>query len=118
MATVDSVTIKIRRGLKANLPARAEDGELLYCTDTNELYVGKGESAAPVLLNKNIDRVEIPLNISGGSPILINHNLGSYPNVIILDDAKSLCLAPIRYVSNSSLELNIAVPFLGSVILS
>lgn len=34
-----SNTIKLKRGLKANLPALAV-GELCLCTDTKELYIG------------------------------------------------------------------------------
>jgi hypothetical protein len=36
------VTIKSRRGLKANLPAEAAEGELLVATDTGELFLGCG----------------------------------------------------------------------------
>ena len=35
-------TIKIRRGLKVNLPT-LEEGELGFCTDTGELYIGTSE---------------------------------------------------------------------------
>lgn len=41
-----STQIQERRGLKANLPAAAPAGELLYCTDTNELFVGTGTGVA------------------------------------------------------------------------
>lgn len=37
-------TIKVKRGEKSRLPQSASLGELLYCTDTNELYVGQGDS--------------------------------------------------------------------------
>lgn len=32
--------VLIRRGLKRALPDRAPLGELLYCKDTNDLYIG------------------------------------------------------------------------------
>lgn len=41
-------TIKIKRGLKANLPS-LEIGEQAYCTDTNELFIGT--SGGNVLVN-------------------------------------------------------------------
>jgi hypothetical protein len=47
MSTSDFVTIKIRGGLEANLPASAPDRELLIATDTNKLFVGKGAGIAP-----------------------------------------------------------------------
>ena len=50
--------IKIKRGLFANLPALAI-GELAYCTDTNELFIGvnTGTSSEPVLENVLINEV-------------------------------------------------------------
>lgn len=35
--------IKIKRGLEANLPGWAHEGELLYTLDTNRLFSGNGE---------------------------------------------------------------------------
>ena len=51
-------TIKIKRGLKANIPALAI-GELAYCTDTNELFIGvnTGTISEPVLANVLINEV-------------------------------------------------------------
>ena len=37
-------TIRVKRGLKANLPASAALGELIFTTDTKELYCGAGLS--------------------------------------------------------------------------
>jgi hypothetical protein len=42
------MTLQIRRGLAANLPASPADGELLYATDTNKLYVGDGGTAQEI----------------------------------------------------------------------
>jgi hypothetical protein len=39
------MSLKIRRGLELNLPASPDDGELLYATDSNKLFVGFGGSA-------------------------------------------------------------------------
>ncbi|MFR5469972.1 MAG: hypothetical protein ACLTG7_00460 [Romboutsia sp.] len=48
---VDS-TIQFKRGKKNDLPYGLE-GEPLYCTDTNELYVGQGKDLPPKLINAN-----------------------------------------------------------------
>jgi hypothetical protein len=50
--------IKIKRGLKASIPALAI-GELAYCTDTNELFIGvnTGTISEPVLANVLINEV-------------------------------------------------------------
>ena len=42
------MALQIRRGLAANLPASPADGELLYATDTNKLYVGDGGTAQEI----------------------------------------------------------------------
>lgn len=42
------MALQIRRGLEANLPASPADGELLYATDTNKLYVGDGGIAQEI----------------------------------------------------------------------
>lgn len=49
--TVDS-TVQFKRGKKNDLPYGLE-GEPLYCTDTNELYVGQGKDLPPKLINAN-----------------------------------------------------------------
>lgn len=42
------MALQIRRGLEANLPESPADGELLYATDTNKLYVGDGGVAQEI----------------------------------------------------------------------
>jgi hypothetical protein len=42
------MALQIRRGLEAALPASPADGELLYATDTNKLYVGDGGVAQEI----------------------------------------------------------------------
>lgn len=42
------MALQIRRGLAADLPASPADGELLYATDTNTLYVGDGGTAQEI----------------------------------------------------------------------
>jgi hypothetical protein len=50
-----STTIKIKRGLKTNLPTLSE-GELAYCTDTNELFIGT--VSGNELVNQDLDTDE------------------------------------------------------------
>lgn len=38
--------IQIKRGLEANLPTEALDGELLYTKDTKKFYIGNGTGKA------------------------------------------------------------------------
>lgn len=51
------MALQIRRGIQADLPANPADGELLYATDTNKLYVGDGG---------------VPQEISGGTGDIVN----------------------------------------------
>lgn len=48
---IDS-TVQFKRGKKSELPMGLE-GEPLYCTDTNELYIGQGKDLPPKLINAN-----------------------------------------------------------------
>ena len=47
--------IKFKRGPKKAMPQEAEIGEPLYCTDTNELYIGTGEGVKLVGVIRAID---------------------------------------------------------------
>jgi hypothetical protein len=47
-ASETTTTIQARRGLRGNLPASAAPGELLFTTDTHELFFGMGASTPPV----------------------------------------------------------------------
>jgi len=40
--------IQFKRGLKTNLPSKADAGMPLWCTDTQELYIGTGNGVALV----------------------------------------------------------------------
>ena len=40
--------LQFKRGLKSNLPSSADVGMPLWCTDTQELYIGTGTGVAKV----------------------------------------------------------------------
>jgi Pectate lyase superfamily protein/Major tropism determinant N-terminal domain len=44
MATTRIATIQLRRGLKSDLPPSLNEGELGFCLDTNELFIGNSVS--------------------------------------------------------------------------
>lgn len=54
--------MQIKRGLKAELPEAALDGELLFCTDTKELYVGANGTVEPV-------KIELDTSITSDIPV-------------------------------------------------
>lgn len=41
MSAESHIVLKLRRGLKADLPSPI-DGELVFCTDTGEIFIGRG----------------------------------------------------------------------------
>ncbi len=47
--------IRIRRGNKADLPASAPSGMLLWCEDTKELYMGTGSSVVKPFTGETIN---------------------------------------------------------------
>ena len=51
MSNIKQTRISLRKGLKSDLPSHAPLGEPLYCIDTNELYVGMGDSEKIKLLS-------------------------------------------------------------------
>ena len=58
-------TIKVRRGLKADLPASAAEGELLLAIDTFELFKGTGTGVDPI----NVDKENVIGLLDGGGKI-------------------------------------------------
>ena len=45
--------LQFKRGLKSNLPSSADVGMPLWCTDTQELYIGTGTGVAKVRGSEN-----------------------------------------------------------------
>lgn len=48
-------SIRIKRGIKEDLPNRVPLGEPIFCVDTKELYVGMGDTLPPAKINNNTD---------------------------------------------------------------
>jgi len=55
-------TIQVKRGLSADLPADAPSGELLFATDTQELWIGKGAGNALVKIGVDLQNVVLTDN--------------------------------------------------------
>lgn len=50
--------LQFKRGLKSNLPTRADEGMPLWCTDTKELYIGTGTSVSKVGGTENSQTID------------------------------------------------------------
>lgn len=79
-------TIKIKRGLKNNLPA-LEIGEMGYCTDTNELFIGTNEGNVLINVGDEIARTATPtvtITEVGTTTVsfTIKNNSDNYPALV------------------------------------
>lgn len=77
------IQLQLRRGLKADLPILA-DGEIGFCTDTKEFFIGEGGvntllgykpstpgswSGSPTTISEALDRIAAAVETLRGSPI-------------------------------------------------
>lgn len=82
------MALQIRRGLQANLPANPADGELLYATDSGNLYIGV--SGSPQLISFG----------SGGGNVSSISDLSDVASISGITDGQAL----IWNSSNSAFE--------------
>lgn len=47
--------------------------------------------------------------------ILVEHNLGKYPSVDVMDSADSEVVGQVEYINNNSLRVRFAAPFSGRI---
>jgi hypothetical protein len=117
------MALQIRRGLQAALPVSPADGELLYATDTNKLYIGDGGTAQEItgssgitdIINDISPQLGGNLDTNGFNIVTIaNNDIALVPNgtgivslqgsVVIGDDATnqdgSLLLTTNTYSSS------------------
>lgn len=105
-------TIKIKRGLSANLSkANLQDGEIAFTTDTKELYISS--IAEPINKNTtyNISKTgsKIVLNGSDGTSIEVEDNDTTYAEVTqsdagLMDSKDKIKLDNIILASNSEID--------------
>ena len=60
------MALQIRRGLETNLPGSPEDGELLFATDTNRLYIGDGGTARAISQTRAGVQADLPASPANG----------------------------------------------------
>ena len=94
IVTSPNVTMQQKRGPKANLPTVAPAGQLIVTTDTNELYVGTGTGVVQVGGNSE---TYIFTQTSANALWTINHNLGKYPSVTLVDNDGEQVDAKVEY---------------------
>ena len=107
-----SQTIQVKRGLKADLPILAS-GEFGFCTDTKEIYIGDG-----IINNPVGDTTYSHQQIAPSQVWVINHELGRYPSVNVVDSAGTLVLGDIKYISENEIQVSFTAAFAGKVYLN
>lgn len=115
-----AVKLKLRRGLKADLPLLAE-GELGYCTDTNELFIGTEDGNRAVSFPEPKQVTEEPLidiDLYNGCDITYLSEDIEDVSITIPEDADNgffsnityrtgSLTTPISFINNSELEFKI-----------
>lgn len=71
-------SIRIKRGIREDLPTRLPSGEPAFCVDTKELYIGMGEDHDPVPVSgTDLDLGDVDIEINGENiklTDLLNHH--------------------------------------------
>lgn len=106
-----SQLIQIRRGLKVELPLLAE-GEMGFCTDTKEIYIGTGN------LNTPVNNTYTHTQLTASNSWTIQHNLNKYPQVTVVDSAGSVVVGDIDYISVNEVVVSFQAAFSGQAYLN
>jgi hypothetical protein len=114
MSISNNVTIQIRRGLKSELPSSAAVGEPLFCTDTNELFIGAGLGNPLVSLSSG---TVIPVT-NPNTTWTITHNLGKRPSVTVVNSSGEVIFCDVLYENENQITITLSVALTGSVYLN
>lgn len=106
-------TLQIKRGLKADLPILAQ-GEMGFCTDTKEVYIGDGISNVPL----SSDTFYTHNQIAASSKWTITHNLNRFPSVTVVDSAGSVVVGEVNYISSNIIDITFQGAFSGKAYLN
>jgi len=106
-------TIQIKRGLKSDLPI-LEDGEMGFCKDTKEVFIGDGTVNTLVNENKSYTHNQI----SPASEWAITHNLGKYPSVDVVDSGGNLVIGDVEFINSNKIVINFNAAFAGTAYLN
>ena len=106
----------ILSGSGAPSPYLGIDGEFYIDIDVNKIYGPKENGQWPTAVNLGGTYVHNQ-DIASNS-WAINHNLDYYPNVSIVDSAKTTVVGDVQYIDTNNLVINFTDPFAGKAYLS
>ena len=92
----DDVIMQQKRGLFKDLPTTAPAGQLIVTTDTNELFVGTETGVVQVGGNQE---TYIFTQTPAMETWTIDHNLGKYPSVTLVDVNGETVEASVKYTN-------------------
>lgn len=107
-------TILIRRGLSANLPASAPEGEPFFCTDTNQLFIGTGTGMTLVSGGGGGGSSFSFTQSIASSTWVIVHNLGAPVSVTVQDSTNTEVEVETHFDSINQVTLKFSAPESGS----
>jgi len=107
-------------GLPSN--TLGQDGDNYINTVTRDFYGPKTAGAWPLVPSFNLGSGSalryVHTQAIAASTWTINHNLGTKPNIVIVDSSNTHLFGDVTYVSNSQVILSFSVPFSGYAYLS
>lgn len=114
------MALRIRQGLSTDRTSiTPESGEFLFDTDTKSLYIGDGVTPGGLLVSSASGNITyVHTQSSSASTWNINHNLGYYPNVTIIDSSGRVVEGEIDYVDVNNIQLLFSAAFTGTAYLS
>lgn len=88
------------------------DGELGYERDTNRLKVGNGVQAWNSL-SYVTDSFFVHEQMIAGAEWTINHNLGKYPSITVVDSAGDECEGDVKHMTVNQVVITFSAAFAG-----
>ena len=99
-----------------------KNGDHYINTATRDFYGPKTAGVWPLVPSFNLGSGSalryVHTQAIAASTWTINHNLGTKPNIVIVDSSNTHLFGDVTYVSNSQVILSFSVPFSGYAYLS
>lgn len=89
--------------------------DLYFDTESDQFWGPKGELGWPSepFFSPSATTRYIHTQPSSSDTWVINHNLGGYPSVTVVDSASTVVLGEVTYISTSQIRVSFSAPFSG-----
>lgn len=116
--------VQVRRDFEANWAAVdpvLRDGEFAYSKDLNRIKVGDGArkwSELEYLPGSSASLCYTHIQGEASDVWMIEHNMGRYPSVTVVDSAGSAVFGDVTYANENQLTVTFSVAFSGKAYLN